>query len=239
MEPISKPRSGENVEGVRLRVKVLEKTLVCAVFLPLSPREREVEESPSLHLKQRDGRFNQTNHRLYLWDHCSWGTHGTVAWMVRHRLPLCSKSCCRSAVNFISRLWKSQECVGTSMHEEWPHLTVSESQYESCLTGYIEGCKNRSSRKLGRCQLPRYKWTWSNSVSMNLGWTLRDGEGQGHLVSCSPWGWIGHDLATEQQQIRGTTSKRGERNRAFPATSENKNVRVISDFSPPMRAGKP
>ena len=66
MEPISKPRSGENVEGVRLRVKVLEKTLLCAVFLPLSPREREVEESPSLHLKQRDGRFNQTNHRLYL-----------------------------------------------------------------------------------------------------------------------------------------------------------------------------
>ena len=40
---------------------------------------------------------------------------------------------------------------------------------------------------------------------------------------------IGHDLATEQQQIQVTTSKRGERNRVFPATSENKNVRVISD----------
>ena len=44
---------------------------------------------------------------------------------------------------------------------------------------------------------------------------------------------IGHDLATEQQ-IQVTTSKRGERNRVFAATSENKNVRVISVFSPPM-----
>ena len=39
---------------------------------------------------------------------------------------------------------------------------------------------------------------------------------------------IGHDLATEQQQIQVTTGKRGERKRVFPATSENKNVRVIS-----------
>ena len=30
--------------------------------------------------------------------------------------------------------------------------------------------------------------------------TLADGEGQGSLVHCSPWGHkVGHDLATEQQ----------------------------------------
>ena len=43
---------------------------------------------------------------------------------------------------------------------------------------------------------------------------------------------VGHssrEIATEQQQIQVTTSKRGERNRVFPATSQNKNVRVISD----------
>ena len=36
-----------------------------------------------------------------------------------------------------------------------------------------------------------------------LGKTLRDGEGQGGLAGCSPWGSqrVRHDLATEQQAI--------------------------------------
>ena len=174
------------MEGVRLRVTVLEKTLLCALLLPHQERGRW--RGARALTSGREGAFNQTNHRLYLWDHCSWGTHGTVDWMVRHRLPLCSKSCCCCALNFISRLWGSQECVGMSMHEKWPHLTVRESQHESCLTGYTEGCKDPSSRKLGRYRLPRYEWTWTSSMDMNLGWTPRDGEGQGHLVCCSPWG---------------------------------------------------
>ena len=34
-----------------------------------------------------------------------------------------------------------------------------------------------------------------------LGQTCGDGEGQGGLVCCSPWGHgVGHDWATEQQQ---------------------------------------
>ena len=35
-----------------------------------------------------------------------------------------------------------------------------------------------------------------------FGQTLGDSEGQGSLVCCSPWGCrVGHDLATEQQQL--------------------------------------
>ena len=30
--------------------------------------------------------------------------------------------------------------------------------------------------------------------------TLVDGAGQGSLACCSPWGRMGHNLATEQQQ---------------------------------------
>ena len=30
--------------------------------------------------------------------------------------------------------------------------------------------------------------------------TLGDGEGQGSLACCSPWGSVGHNLVTEQQQ---------------------------------------
>ena len=44
---------------------------------------------------------------------------------------------------------------------------------------------------------------------------------------------IGHDLATEQQQIQVTTGKRGERKRVFPATSVNTGVIAIGDSSPP------
>ena len=33
-------------------------------------------------------------------------------------------------------------------------------------------------------------------------WTLGDGEGQGSLVCCSPWGHrVGHNLAAEQQYL--------------------------------------
>ena len=39
-----------------------------------------------------------------------------------------------------------------------------------------------------------------------LGQTPGDGEGQGGLVCCSPWGCgDGHDLATEQEQKTGKT----------------------------------
>jgi len=35
--------------------------------------------------------------------------------------------------------------------------------------------------------------------------TLRDGDGQGGLACCSPWGCrVTHDLATEQQQHNGS-----------------------------------
>ena len=33
--------------------------------------------------------------------------------------------------------------------------------------------------------------------------TPGDSEGQGRLLCCSPWGHREHNLATEQQQIRG------------------------------------
>ena len=41
---------------------------------------------------------------------------------------------------------------------------------------------------------------WTASMDMNLG-KLKDGEEQGSLVCCSPWGHrVRRDLATEQQQ---------------------------------------
>ena len=44
---------------------------------------------------------------------------------------------------------------------------------------------------------------WHHQLNEHeLGQTLGDGEGQGGLVCCSPWGHkAGHDLPTEQQQI--------------------------------------
>ena len=41
----------------------------------------------------------------------------------------------------------------------------------------------------------------TDSMDINLG-KLGDGEGQGSLACCSPWGLgrVGHKLATEQQQ---------------------------------------
>ena len=47
----------------------------------------------------------------------------------------------------------------------------------------------------------------TDSMDMSFEQTLRDGEGQGSLVCCSPWGWqrVGHDLATEQQDSREGT----------------------------------
>ena len=47
----------------------------------------------------------------------------------------------------------------------------------------------------------------TNSMNMNLR-TLGDGEGQGSLVCCSPWGCrVRHDLAAKQQQQLGMTSR--------------------------------
>ena len=52
---------------------------------------------------------------------------------------------------------------------------------------------------------------WHHQFSGHeLGQTPGDGEGQGSLVCCSPWGhkWIGHDLVTEQwQQLAGSNSQ--------------------------------
>ena len=56
--------------------------------------------------------------------------------------------------------------------------------------------------------------------------TPRDGEGQGSLVCCSPWGSqrVGHSLANEQQQPclinpGGKTISKGKRSQANPWTS--------------------
>ena len=52
---------------------------------------------------------------------------------------------------------------------------------------------------------------WHHQFSGHeLGQTPGDGEGQGSLVCCSPWGhkWIGQDLVTEQwQQLAGSNSQ--------------------------------
>ena len=58
------------------------------------------------------------------------------------------------------------------------------------MLGMIEG-KRRGQQRM-RC--------WTASMDMNLG-KLKDGEEQGSLVCCSPWGHrVRRDLATEQQQ---------------------------------------
>jgi len=45
-----------------------------------------------------------------------------------------------------------------------------------------------------------------------LGQTLEDSEGHGSLACCSLWGRrVGHDLVTEQQQIRGPSCPGGNR----------------------------
>ena len=43
----------------------------------------------------------------------------------------------------------------------------------------------------------------TDSMDMSLSELLGDSEGQGSLACCSSWGLqrVGHDLATEQQQI--------------------------------------
>ena len=44
----------------------------------------------------------------------------------------------------------------------------------------------------------------TDSMDRKFGQTIGDGEGQGSLVCCNPWGHrVGHDLAIEQCHVAG------------------------------------
>ena len=79
------------------------------------------------------------------------------------------------------------------------HLMQTAGALEKTLMlGKTEGIRRTGQQKI--------RW-WdgiTHSMDMNLG----DGEGQGSLACCSPCGLrVGHDLAAEQQQQDGTTSR--------------------------------
>ena len=66
--------------------------------------------------------------------------------------------------------------------QDFGHLIQRDDSLEkSLMLGKIEGRRRRGHQKM--------RWLDSITDAMNMTWqTLGDGEGQGGLVSCSPWG---------------------------------------------------
>ena len=73
-------------------------------------------------------------------------------------------------------------------------MWTDKSSEKSLVLGKIEGRRRRWHQRM--------RWLDSITEAMNLGKTLGDGEGQGGLVCCSPWGCRESDTTEQQQQAQ-------------------------------------
>ena len=74
-------------------------------------------------------------------------------------------------------------------------MQPADSLEKTLMLGKTEGRRRRGQQRM------RWLKGITESMDINLG-KLGEGEGQGSLACCSPWGLrrVGHKLATEQQQ---------------------------------------